>query len=498
MTQEVAKTRAEIVRKFCRTVLWIDDDIHLHDGENSGVDPLPKLFRDKLVEFEGNGLLCHLKEFPHVLAEKKKDHYATAEAAAEAIKSCVTLARQADVVIVDWKLGDVDSSQHAQKIISQLLGPDKGFRVIVVLSQDAPADLAFKGLDESFKVMTEDGSRWQNGSGQFLFSLRKGQFKDHNLFDFISEALLDAYPDYLHLAAMEMAGRIKELTPRWFSSLPKNVDAGMLIERSALLWSPKTKGHWREDLQECVLSNLVEDLQTIVMSTPSKALSEDVLRPSNTAGENWEERMSSEDVTVNNRLQFVRDCIKDTPSARLSSSQYKQVSDARNDARTAEIVASIEAYTEFCEMVSCDKELIPKVCPGVVYSGLSEGSNDIAVCISAGCDCARPSSLLFLKGCRLVEKVVGELKVPDYGKLKDCGSKTVLRFDKNVYIFYHDASSIFTRKCEELRDPARVVGLFRRDIVNRLASRYMAHIRRVGVNQPTVSRMLRDEVDDDE
>ena len=65
MTQEVAKTRAEIVRKFCRTVLWIDDDIHLHDGENSGVDPLPKLFRDKLVEFEGNGLLCHLKEFPH-------------------------------------------------------------------------------------------------------------------------------------------------------------------------------------------------------------------------------------------------------------------------------------------------------------------------------------------------------------------------------------------------------------------------------------------------
>lgn len=497
MTEQVKKTRSEIVQRFCRTILWIDDDIHICDDVKNSVEALPTLFKNKLVEFEGNGLLCHLKGFPKVLAGNKSDPYAKAAAAKDAITTCVDLAQQADVVIIDWKLGDADSSQHAQEIISQLLGPDKGFRVIVVLSQDAPADSAFKGLDESFKAMPEDGCRWQNESGQFLLSFRKEQFKDHNLFESISEALLAAYPDYLHLAAMEMTGRIKELTPRWFSSLPTNVDAGMLIERSALLRSPNTKEHWREDLQECVLSNLVEDLQTIVVSTPFNALREDVLLPSNTAGEKWEERISSEDVTVNNRLQFVRDCIKDTPSARLSGSQYKQVSDARNDARAAEIVRSIEAYTEFCEMVSCDKELIPKVCPGVVYSGLSEGANDIAVCISAGCDCTRPSSLLFLTGSRLDEKEVGELKVPDYGKLKDCGSKTVLRFDKNVYIFYHDASSIFTRKYEEL-DPARVVGLLRRDIVNRLASRYMAHIRRVGVNQPTVSRLLRDEVDDDE
>lgn len=498
MTEQVKKTRSEIVQKFCRTILWIDDDVHLCDGVNSGVDALPTLFKDKLVEFEGNGLLCHLKGFPKVLAGEKSDPYAKAKTAEDAIKSCVALAQQADVVIIDWKLGDADSSQHAQKIISQLLGPDKGFRIIVVLSQDAPADSAFQGLDESFKAMPGDGGRWQNGSGQFLLSLRKDHFKDHNLFDSISEALLAAYPDYLHLTAMEMTGRIKELTPRWFSALPKNVDVGMQIERSALLRSPNTKGHWREDLQECVLSNLVEDLQTIVVSTPLEALHEDVLLPSNTAGEKWEEWISSEDVTVNNRLQYIRDCIKDTPSARLSSSQYKQVSEARKDARAAEIVASIEAYTEFCETVSCDKTLIPKVCPGVVYSGLIGEANDIAVCVSAGCDCARPSSLLFLKGSRLDEKEVGELKVPDYGKLKDCGSKTVLRFDKNVYVFYHEASSIFPKKCEELREPARVVGLFRRDIVNRLVSRYMAHIRRVGVNQPAISRLLRDEVDDEE
>lgn len=498
MTEQVENMRSEIVQKFCRTILWIDDDIHLCNDVKNGVDALPTLFKNKLVEFEGNGLLCHLKGFPKVLAGKKSDPYAKAKTAEDAVKSCVVLAQQADVVIIDWKLGDTDSSQHAQKIISQLLGPDKGFRVIVVLSKDAPEDSAFKGLDESFESMSGDGSRWKNGSGQFILSLRKDQFKEHNLFDSISEALLAAYPDYLHLAAMEMTGRIKELTPRWFSALPKSVDIGMLIERSALLLSRKTKEHWREDLQECVLSNLVEDLQTIVMSTPFKSLHEDVLLPSNTAGKKWEERISSDNVIVNNRLQFIRNCIKDTPSARLSGSQYKQISEARKDACAAEIVESIEAYTEFCETVSCDKKLIPKVCPGVVYGGLSGEPKDIAVCVSAGCDCARPSSLLFLKGSRLDEKEVDELKVPDYGRLKDCGSKTVLRFDKNVYVFNHDASSMFSKKCEDLMEPARVIGLFRRDIVNRLVSRYMAHIRRVGVNQPAISRLLRDEVADDE
>ena len=491
MDDEVKKLRNQIIHKFCRTILWVDDEIDLQGGLGSA----KPLFRAKFNEFTNAGLLCHLKEFPPVGVGK--DKYISEKVVAKAIDDSILLAHQADVVIIDWELGDGTTSIHAQKIVKSLLGADKGFRFVVVLSKKELPNTVFADLGGKFESVGDSGDLLVNKTGQFLLSLCKSNFSDTNLFDRISEALLDAYPDYLHLAAMEMTGRIKELTPRWFSSLPTNVDAGMLIERSALLRSPNTKEHWREDLQECVLSNLVEDLQTIVVSTPFNALREDVLLPSNTAGEKWEERISSEDVTVNNRLQFVRDCIKDTPSARLSGSQYKQVSDARNDARAAEIVRSIEAYTEFCEMVSCDKELIPKVCPGVVYSGLSEGANDIAVCISAGCDCARPSSLLFLTGSRLDEKEVGELKVPDYGKLKDCGSKTVLRFDKNVYIFYHDASSIFTRKYEEL-DPARVVGLFRRDIVNRLASRYMAHIRRVGVNQPTVSRLLREEVDDDE
>lgn len=492
MDKEVKKLRNQIIHKFCRTVLWVDDEIDLQKGLGSA----KPLFRAKFNEFTDAGLLCHLKEFPPV--GEGNDKYVPKMVVAKAIDDSILLAHQADVVIIDWELGNGTTSIHAQKIVKAILGNDKGFRFVVILSKKDLSNTAFADLGDPFESVGDSGDLLVNKTGQFLLSLRKNDFADTKLFDRISEALLDAYPDYLHLAAMEMTGRIKELTPRWFSSLPKNVDAGMLIERSALLWSTKTKEHWREDLQECVLSNLVEDLQTIVVSTPFNALREDVLLPSNTAGEKWEERISSEDVTINNRLQFIRDCIKDAPSARLSSSQYKQVSDARNDARTAKIVASIEAYTEFCEMVSCDKELIPKVCPGVVYSGLSEGANDIAVCISAGCDCARPSSLLFLKGSRLDEKEVGELKVPDYGKLKDCGSKTVLRFDKNVYIFYHDASSIFTRKSEELRDPARVVGLFRRDIVNRLASRYMAHIRRVGVNQPSISRLLRGEVDDDE
>ena len=58
----VLALRNKIIHKFCRTILWVDDEIDLLGGLG-GENPL---FRDKFDEFTREGLLCHLKGFPPV------------------------------------------------------------------------------------------------------------------------------------------------------------------------------------------------------------------------------------------------------------------------------------------------------------------------------------------------------------------------------------------------------------------------------------------------
>ena len=487
MTEQVENMRSEIVQKFCRTILWIDDDIHHCDDMKNGVDALPTLFKNKLVEFEGNGLLCHLKGFPKELAGKKSDAYVKAKTAEDAIKSCVALARQADVVIIDWKLGDTDSSQHAQKIICQLLGPDKGFRVIVVLSKDAPEDSAFKGLDESFEAMSGDGSQWKNGSGQFILSLRKDQFKEHNLFGSISEALLVAYPDYLHLAALEIAGRIKDVVPQWFASITPKADMGVLLERGNTM---KDDDKWCENLQECVTSNLMDDLGTVVLKPGFSSLSAEMLKPSNNPLLRFPEREGE----VKNVLSGLKACIRDERPVEFSARDYRKLfSFSKKDKDIQEIVQGIESFTEFCERRSCMPKNADPV-PGAVYAELTEEHGNIAVCVSGGCDCLRSSSLLFLIG-----KELTGCEVPWY-EAKDAeayrGGKTILRFGGNAYVFCGQASSMISMPIGTVRTK-KPVGIFRHDILNRLISRYMYQIRRVAVNQPTLSRSLRGEKKDE-
>ena len=77
------------------------------------------------------------------------------------------------------------------------------------------------------------------------------------------------------------------------------------------------------------------------------------------------------------------------------------------------------------------------------------------------------------------------------------GWKIVLRFQGKAYAFCGRASSLLWKSRAEI-DAVNICGVLREDILNRLVSRYMAYIRRVGVNQPTLSRNLRGEKGDDE
>lgn len=494
MNEEINTIRNKVVQKFCRTVLWIDDEIHLDQGlAAKGTSPL---FKDKFDEFTKSGLLCHMMGFPETRPDS--DPYASPSEVDEVLHSCVSLALQSDIVIIDWKLGSTDSSKYAERIIKQVVGKDNGFRFIVVLSNEDPGDSAFNKIDSSFACNCSDGL-WKNESGQFLLSLRKNEFKDKKLFDTIRSALLKVYPDYLHLAALEIAGRIKDLVPQWLSALPSNTDMGILTERTNLMCQRDTEETWRDVIQECVVANLLDDLTTLIIREPLNTLGKNALCPSNVISDLLS-KLFETTVTpdVKSLLNQVKPSLGDEPQSKITANQYKQLLKHRDILSISNFLKEIEAYTEFCETKSiCG----PSICPGTVFSNMFTGSEDIAVCISSACDCIRAESLLFLRGERMKSFKNGEIDIPDYEQLgREAGGKTVLRFHGQVYIFWHKANSITTKSRTDLDQSTSIkrIGAFRNDILNRLVSRFMSYLRRVGVTQPALSRSLRKEGPDEE
>ena len=477
MTDGIQNRRDEVIHRFCRTILWIDDEIHLEKGLAEG-----GLFKKKMDEFIQSHLLCHMQGFPE--ARSGNDPYAEQPEVEAAIKSCVSLARQADIVIVDWRLGSSDSSEYAKKIIRSLLGVENGFRFIVVLSKEAPEDGAFTELDDSFEKCSSS-VLWKNRSGQFVVSLRKDEFRDAHLFDQLRSCLLEIYPDYLHVAALEIAGRIKELSPRWLSSIPANTDLGLLLERGNTFQEES----WRDNLQECVASNLLEDLRAVILGENLVSLKEDALMPSSNPSVDFPDKEGE----IQNALYGLKTCLRDDKPVPFSPKLFKKLLKEKSDPEIAGLLVGIEKFTEFCEVQSVVAGA-SHPSPGAVYAGLSQNKDDIAVCISGGCDCLRSPSLLFLVGSRVRDMAADSAKTwPEILEDKKIhGGKTILRFGGQVYLFHSTASSLISKDRAEV-STITPLGFFRKDIVNRLASRFMTHIRRVGVNQPYISRDLRGE-----
>lgn len=485
MNEEVKTIRNNIVRKFCRTVLWIDDEIHLDQG--LAPKGTPTLFQNKFDEFTRSGLLCHMMGFPATINDS--DPYSPQSKVDEVLGSCMSLALQSDIVIVDWMLGTTDSSEYAQKIVTGIVGQDKGFRFIVVLSQKTPEDFEFTKIDSSFKCY-DANALWKNESGQFLLSLRKDEFNDANLFEKLCSALLDAYPDYLHLAALEIAGRIKDITPRWLSDIPSCTDIGVLVERGNTF----DAASWNDEIQECIVTNLLEDLSCAVRVEKLDTLNAEALKPSNSAEyEKVAALNPSGPDDFNQAINALKECVKDDSPKSFSKGHYEKMSDSRGTDDARSLVESIEAFAEFCEKRSRRDWQWHGPCPGAVYVGLVDKSPAIAVCITSGCDCLRADTLLFLIGEPMPSKNSSGGTIPNYKELrKTKRGKTVLRINGVSYIFKSSADSVLTKRRSEI-EKVQVQAIVRQDALNRLIDRYMSHTQRYGVNQPDIVRELRGE-----
>ena len=139
MTENVKNARLSVIKNYCKSILWIDDEIDLC-GEPSlgGSETIDirrriamKFFVDKANQFAAAGALCHLQGF-EATSGVPNDPYADNPIDRQ-IEVCSRLAERADIVILDWFLGNSDNSDCSERIIKHLASIDE-FRFIVVLT----------------------------------------------------------------------------------------------------------------------------------------------------------------------------------------------------------------------------------------------------------------------------------------------------------------------------------------------------------------------------
>jgi hypothetical protein len=468
---DIIAVRKKLAKEYCRSILWLDDEIR-PDADGLQKQKFLNFFVRIADEFSKQHILCQLKGFPQI--NEEGDPYADAQSA---VSVCTELARKADILLLDWHLGANNPTQ-SKKILRELIS-DGGNRFVIILSQEPQLKTQF---EQEFSDDFSLGEEWyRHKNGLFVLLLTKASFETpgigNSLIDKIYDQLAVSYPDYLHWAAIETAGRIKALAHTWLNSLPVATDVAILAE----------KIHSGESVEEAILENLLDDLkETITLNAISS------LNPDNLNIQKWSkftecQKSVSDDlqliVDINHRRSYEELHPVTAKEALKDPKRFKRVLEKHSElASVKQLKASVEALGAFSEIVSVPRKTDSPVRPGTIFQSNADGSK-ILVCISQGCDCIRATNLLFLQG---QEDLVGNGESGD----------TFLQFKDKNYLFKARAENLFSLKVggtpRAIADWTQV-GLLRQQTLTRLISRFWGYSTRVGINQPRFVRDSRKE-----
>lgn len=275
----------EIARRYCGTVLVLDDEIITKTTKGKKKEEsynLNPLFHEAKRAFEDQGVICDLRQIDDDLDSRP-------------IRTSIKKQLQrADTLVVDWYLGAGKEVLHDPGNAIQILkdlNKMPGFRFVAIHSKEQPQTIldalrgAFgaqlraisstvtkgHGEEDDTAVLTEDeqllaakanaeSSTYRIGKSLYLCIVHKDklasatelpkQFFNH---------LKSVFPDQLHWIGFEFAGRIKEVLPQLLSTLPTKTDVALVFQ--ALLQQDN-------EVADCVVECLALEVQEMLKSSP--------------------------------------------------------------------------------------------------------------------------------------------------------------------------------------------------------------------------------------
>ncbi len=467
-TNPTTEIRRRISRDLFRSILWVDEQIfsfetNRHGNKEYDYVPFETLFKPVTQELQDAGFLVHLHSFEQSTTEDGFDDEFSADS--PSLNSAISLSQKADIIILDWHLGNGDDPKNSIKILEALID-SPATRILLILSQYSDRfseELSKSKLSQLKKE--ERGDTWTTKNGLHLKVLRKkpdgiNRITGDEIIESIFSLLSFYYPDYLHWAALEIAEKIRSHVPEWLQSLPSGTDLSVLQE---LL-------HKKSEIRSYLPENLFENLVRIASANTLESLSED-----HTKRDHW-----------NNRPLFIQDVQRSKVENYINV--VKSAKDLRDD--LPEILGGLANCSggdewlkaqldliEFCEiMPSVGREPLP----GAIYTPIEpeESDESIYICVSQECDCVRGTPLLFVRAVRATDiKAVS----------------TSLRFERYTYRIDSKADNLIKLDIEDDRSIKlyQKAGQIRTQIAARIISRFWSGTTRPAVNHPTFARALR-------
>lgn len=474
--------RKGIMMTFLRTLVWIDDEIRPDKADSDG-DPFRSFFYPTAQEFQKKELLVHLHPYD---PDTSSDEDNTFDEDSESLGSAVSLAKKADVIILDWHLGREDP-QHSIQLLKSLEN-ESAIRYIIVLSKFADR---FEEEMKTGEMLMDDsdspndthlfqniGDAWANNQGTHIIVMKKPDlgpdFAENfcrSVIDAIYALMSKANPDYLHWAAIEIAAKLRHSIPGWVQAIPRGTDTAVLSE----LISEDTEA------RSFIPEHLLEDLSHLAKLHSLASLDSKNCNP-----EDWRNRPhAGVSDSYESKTQLHNGFVRLSSSIlEISEDDIKKMRETPAIGNCTEFIKCQETLAQFCESISRHVDSNPAF--GAVYEQLKKVSDGekpkIYVCVSQECDCLRGYNLLFLEG---KESAPGS---------SDLGS-TKLLFQGREYKFAPRAEGLKPFKVDSARSikELRKIGQLRDATARRILSRFWNHFSRSAINLPTFARIERAE-----
>lgn len=483
--------REQIYSSFFKHAVWIDNqildcstftatsnDIHLHFNYFSRI----------AEEFHNLGVSCLLKNYP---VPPSRDVFDTS-VNVSGEKTCLSLARNSDFIILDWYLYEQDCTFCLDFI--NYLTKSQRFHFIIILTNER-VDLVSEQIPKQFQGISEDA--FFDYAGHFVIIKSKSSYNlaatTSNTHAHVAQDLLHSafncldliYNDILHLLAFDFVGNIKEIVPTMLASIPEKTNLGLAadfqIRLNSLVASSNADISSAVEQNNDILNNQVASaIFNIVISDYFEDIKQSyftnaILLDKASIITNLKDTIISEFNSPNCDLTNI-------PAKRTKLRKFwDKISDlAQTDTTLYSLIESHSAFASFCENISLHTK--NQLSDTLISRGLVlSKDNTIFICISQSCDCIRKHDFLFLKSEQTPSSYSDNTKQSIY-----------VRLQHKLYAIPLDASAIVSLNQHSL-DKYEKIALLRKDIVDRIADKFFSYITRVGVDISETERILRNE-----
>lgn len=228
----IINIKKKIISSYCSSVSVIDDDAYIEESWFDNTLQVSNEYSPLVKKCQEDSILCHLHQYPKGEGDPEDDIFK------DAFQSAVSIAKKSDIVILDWYLGNEDTSEHALSLLNELDNVN-GFKIVLVYTKhpESPgAELestGFEPVDTGNENEFSTESLYTKNQKLFVYIIPKSEVNGISSGELISRfysVFNYSFPGLLQWAGLQIGSSIREQIPAVIEKLPRYVDTELALQ----------------------------------------------------------------------------------------------------------------------------------------------------------------------------------------------------------------------------------------------------------------------------